>query len=89
MLSGGQPYLVSGVDPYDGLAGNPDHDWTTTLTASYLESAYPSIGTLQGLKVVSRAGLGQWGGYINSIQVVGTRATATVNSPRFGLKSTW
>jgi SpoIID/LytB domain protein len=88
-LDGGQPYLRAALDPYDGLAGNPDHDWTTTLSASYFESTYTSIGTLQGLRIVSRAGLGEWGGYITSLQVVGTNGTVTVNSPRFGLKSSW
>jgi hypothetical protein len=68
-LDGGVPYLRAALDPYDGLAGNPDHDWTTTLTASYFESNY-SIGTLQGLRIMSRAGLGEWGGYITSLQIV-------------------
>ncbi|MFD2090352.1 SpoIID/LytB domain-containing protein [Blastococcus deserti] len=89
MLAGSQPYLVSKADPYDGLAGNPDHSWTTTLNASYLESAYPQIGTLQGLRVLNRAGLGQWGGYITSLQVVGSKTTVSVSNPRFGLKSTF
>ncbi|TFV87776.1 SpoIID/LytB domain-containing protein [Blastococcus sp. CT_GayMR16] len=87
-LDGGQPYLRAALDPYDGLAGNPDNSWTTTLTASYLEANY-AIGTLQGLRVMSRAGLGEWGGYITSLQIVGSSATVTVKSPRFGLKSTW
>jgi SpoIID/LytB domain protein len=89
MLAGSQPYLVSKADPYDGLAGNPDHDWTASLSASYLESTYPAIGRLQGLRIMTRAGLGEWGGYITSVMVVGSNATVSVPSPRFGLKSTW
>ncbi len=38
---------------------------------------------------MSRAGLGEWGGYITSLEVVGTNATVTVSTPRFNLKSTW
>jgi SpoIID/LytB domain protein len=89
-LDGGQPYLRAAPDPYDGIpSGNANHNWTSTLSASYLESTYPSIGTLQGLRVINRSGLGEWGGYITSLQVVGSGATVTVNSPRFGLKSSW
>ncbi len=89
-MPGSQPYLRAALDPYDGVsAGNSNHNWTATLSASYLESAYPQIGTLQGLRVMSRSGLGEWGGYITSLQVVGTNATVTVSTPRFNLKSTW
>jgi SpoIID/LytB domain protein len=89
-LAGSQPYLRAALDPYDGVpAGNPNHNWSSPLSASYLESTYPQIGTLQGLRITSRSGLGEWGGYITSLEVVGTNATVTVSSPRFGLKSTW
>jgi SpoIID/LytB domain protein len=89
MLAGSQPYLRAALDPYDGVAGNPNHNWSTTLSASYLESKYPSIGTLQGLRVVSRAGLGEWGGYITSLEVVGSKATVKETNPRYNLKSNW
>ena len=88
--TGSQPYLRAAPDPYDGIpAGNGNHDWTATLSASYLESTYPQIGSLRGLRVLSRAGLGEWGGRITSLEIVGSAGTVTTSSPRFNLKSTW
>jgi SpoIID/LytB domain protein len=89
-MAGSRPYLRAALDPYDGIpSGNVNHDWTATLAASYLESSYPQIGTLTGLRINSRSGLGEWGGYITSLDVVGTKGTVTVSTPRFNLKSTW
>jgi SpoIID/LytB domain protein len=90
MSAGSQPYLVDKNDPYDGIpSGNPNHNWSSTLSADTVEAAYPSIGTLQGLRVMSRSGLGEWGGYITSVQLVGSARTVTISSPRFNLKSTY
>jgi SpoIID/LytB domain protein len=86
--AGSQPYLRNFVDPYDGTAGNPNHTWTTTLSADYLQSRYPGIGTLSGIRVLSRSGLGDWGGYITSMELVGSNGTLAV-SARLNLKSTY
>ncbi len=44
LSAGSQPYLVAKADPYDGHSSNPMHDWSTTLTRSAVQAAYPSLG---------------------------------------------
>jgi hypothetical protein len=88
--AGSQPYLAAFDDPYDGIPpGNKNHTWTATLSVASLEDSYPSVGSVTGLRVQTRDGRGAWGGYIGSVDVVGTQGTVTVTSPRFGLKSSW
>jgi SpoIID/LytB domain protein len=87
--AGSQPYLARFADPYDGVDGrNGNHRWTTTLSAAYLQDRYPAVGTLRGMRVLSREGMGEWGGYITSMELVGTSATIKVGA-RLNLKSTW
>jgi SpoIID/LytB domain protein len=90
---GSQPYLVAGPDPYDGWSGNANHSWTTTVSASTIQKAYPAIGTLNKLTITKRSGGGSWGGRVSSIDLVGSRSTKTItgNDARwaFGLKSNW
>jgi SpoIID/LytB domain protein len=86
--AGGKPYLVNFIDPYDGTSGNPNSNWTVTLTADYLQSRYPQIGTLSGIRVNSRSGAGEWGGYITSLELVGSKQTLAV-SARLNMKSTY
>jgi SpoIID/LytB domain protein len=90
---GSQPYLTAAVDPYDGWAGNPNHDWSTTVAASKIQKAYPSIGTLKQLTITRRAGGGAWGGRVGSLTLVGSRKSIVItgNDARwaFGLKSNW
>ncbi len=55
-LSGGQSYLPSRPDAWDGKPTESwsSHSWTDTITASQLQAAYPAIGTFQSLTVTSR-----------------------------------
>jgi SpoIID/LytB domain protein len=91
--AGSQPYLTAAADPYDGWAGNPNHDWSTTVAASTIQKAYPAIGTLTSLTVTQRAGGGAWDGRVVSLTLVGTKQSMTIsgNDARwsFGLKSSW
>lgn len=88
-VAGSQPYLAAFADPYDGIPSqNTNHNWTATLSAGYLQSAYPQIGTLTGIRILSRTGLGEWGGHITAVELVGTQTTVRVGA-RFNLKSTW
>jgi SpoIID/LytB domain protein len=87
--AGSKPYLKSFADPYDGIpSGNTHHDWTASLSADALQKSYPQLGTLSGIRVLSRSGVGEWGGYITSMELVGNKATVAV-SARLGLKSTY
>lgn len=91
--AGGMPYLVAKPDPYDGLSANPVHSWSTRLSASRIQHAYPGIGRLHRLVVTRRDGHGQWGGRVLSIRLDGSRRNVGVSGDRFrsvfGLRSTW
>ena len=90
--AGSQPYLAAFADPYDGVVPSTAHSWTTTLSASTLQSAYPSIGTLRSV-TLSRDGHGEWGGRVTSITLTGSSGSTTVTGDSFrsatGMRSTW
>jgi len=77
-----------------GLGCNPWHTWTASVPVSQVEKAFPSVGTLADVKVVSRNKLGAFGGRVLEIEMVGTSgATVTVTGNTwvadFGLDSNW
>jgi len=92
-VSGGFPYLRAQPDPYDGWSGNSNHDWSLRVTDRRFESAFPSVGNLRRIVVVSRDGNGQWGGRVQQLRLVGSRGSVTVSGDTMrsalGLKSTW
>ena len=92
-VAGGFPYLPAQPDPYDGWSGNSNHDWSLRVTDRRFESAFPSLGSLRRIVVVSRDGNGQWGGRVVQLRLVGSRDTVTVSGDTMrsalGLKSTW
>ena len=63
---GGKPYLTAHSDGYDDDVPNPNHSWSKTISASTLEHAYPSIGTLRSLRITNRNGHGAWGGRVEA-----------------------
>ncbi|WP_283252583.1 SpoIID/LytB domain-containing protein [Aeromicrobium wangtongii] len=91
--AGSQPYLSAAADPYDGWAGNPNHKWATTVTASKIQKAYPTIGKLRSITITRRTGGGSWGGRVSSMTLVGSRTSKTISGTdarwAFGLKSHW
>lgn len=95
-VAGSRNYLVAKPDPYDGVVtgtANWGHDWQRSLSATTIQNAYPSIGTLQSVNVVRRDGNGQWGGRVLQVQLVGSAGTENVSGDAFrysfGLNSTW
>jgi SpoIID/LytB domain protein len=76
----------------DSVAGNASHTWTATVTRAAIEKSF-AVGTLQGIEVVSRNGLGDFGGRVKAIRLRGTTASLTVTGEQFrfalGLKSAW
>lgn len=91
--SGSLPYQVQQADPYDGWAGNPVHEWDTTVSAAAIERAWPAVGTLQRLSVTKRTGVGDFGGRVLNLTVVGTDGKARITGDQFrsalGLRSNW
>ncbi len=63
------------------------------MSASKVEKAYSSIGTLKQLKITKRTGDGDWNGRVSSLTLIGSKKTVTItgNEARtsFGLKSNW
>jgi SpoIID/LytB domain protein len=92
-VAGGFSYLPAQPDPYDGWSGNPNHGWSLPVTDRRFETAFPSLGNLRRIVVVSRDGNGQWGGRVVRLRLVGSRHTVTVSGDlmrsALGLKSTW
>ena len=91
--AGSVPYLPAKQDPHDGWSGNPNHSWTTKVTDTRIEKAFPRIGNLRKIVVSRRDGHGQWGGRIESMRLVGPDVTVTVSGDTFrfelGLRSEW
>ena len=91
--AGSVPYLVAKADPYDGWSGNPVHDWSTTVDVSTFERSYPSIGTLQKIRVTNRDGNGEWQGRVSSVVLDGSDGDVTISGDSFrwafGLRSNW
>ncbi len=87
----GQPWEPAQPDPFDRFA--PDHDWTQTITAAALETAYPALGTPVDLTVDQRDGNGEWGGRVQSLTIDGSLGSVIVSGNDFrasmGLRSTW
>ncbi|MHB8294781.1 MAG: SpoIID/LytB domain-containing protein, partial [Acidimicrobiales bacterium] len=74
-------------------ACNPNHDWTVKVSASSIQAAFPSIGSLESVNVVSRNGLGSLGGRAGSVDLVGSAGTKVVTGSSLawdlGLQSNW
>jgi SpoIID/LytB domain protein len=72
---------------------NPEHTWNVTISVSQLESALPSIGTLNSISITARNGLGSLGGRVLSITVSGAKGSVTESGTafqyQFGLYSDW
>ena len=87
------PYQVSKADPYDAVPSGSSSRWTTTLSISKIEKAYPTTGTLRSLRIDARDGINAWNGRITSLTVIGSAGTKTVTGDAFrtamGLRSTW
>ncbi len=80
------------IDEGDDVSLNPNHDWTTAVSASAIESYY-GIPGFSGMTVVERNGLGEDGGRAVKVKLhfAGTtieRSGSQIQAA-FGLKSDW
>jgi hypothetical protein len=84
---------VAKADPYDGAIANSANSWSTSITASRIQAAWPSIGTYRQLRILSRDGHGQWGGRVLTAAFDGSNGSVTVSGATirsvFGLRSDW
>jgi SpoIID/LytB domain protein len=93
---GGKPYLVAKADPYDGVVtgtANWGHAWTKDVTASAIQAAYPSIGSIERIVITDRVDDGEWGGRVKTVRLEGSKADVTVSGTALrsalGFKSEW
>ncbi|VTR76221.1 SpoIID/LytB domain-containing protein [Cellulomonas hominis] len=88
--AGSVPYQVAKADPWTGTApGDTVTSWTATLSVARVAQSCPSGGTLRNLVVTGRTGNGAFGGRITQVRLECSTGNATVNSPAFGLRSSW
>lgn len=65
-------------DPGDAVAINPYHNWTVSRNLAPLGARY-GVGTLTGLDVIQRNGLGADGGRVLQVRVSGSAGSAVVS----------
>jgi hypothetical protein len=77
----------------DSVPANPVHSWTAAVPASEIESTLSSIGTLEQVDVTQRNGLGQMGGRVEEVEVVGEAGSLSLSGDQFAsdfaLRSDW
>ncbi|MGH2733677.1 MAG: SpoIID/LytB domain-containing protein, partial [Actinomycetota bacterium] len=80
-------------DEGDGISTNPHHAWKTSVPVEAVEAAFPEIGELLSLTVLQRNGLGEWGGRVREVRIVGATSALTVTGKemrsKLKLKSDW
>lgn len=81
------------IDEGDDTPLNPNYRWSTTLTGSAITAKYPEIGVFDSITVLTRNGLGEWGGRVLTVRISGASSSVTVTGDqfksKFGLKSNW
>jgi SpoIID/LytB domain protein len=79
-------------DDGDAVASNPRHNWQATLSTAAIASAY-GVGSFVDLQITQRNGLGEWGGRVLKVSIIGTTKSVSVTGAQFqsdwGLFSTW
>lgn len=69
----GHDYLRAQRDPYDAVAANPRHRWTASLPRTSLQQRY-GIHRVERVQVLTRDGVGAWGGRVLTARVEGFTA---------------
>jgi SpoIID/LytB domain protein len=81
------------VDDGDATPSNPNHTWNASIAVTDVQNAYPSVGQLQAVDVLSRNGLGDLGGRVTTVRIRGMNGSVDVSGAQFeaafGLKSDW
>ncbi|MBI4729490.1 MAG: SpoIID/LytB domain-containing protein [Acidobacteria bacterium] len=99
-IDGGTAYTKPVPDPGDDIS--PHHDWASKLTVSEVESKWPAVGRLTGVRVLKRYGCTEcvWGGRVSKLSLDGTDGSVEISGNTLrstfewpgrsgGLKSTW
>ena len=67
----------------DSVNANPVHTWTVKVPLSDIEAVFPLVGAVQQVMVTHRNGLGQLGGRVEELAVVGSQGSVTVTGDQF------
>ncbi|HLI74133.1 MAG TPA: SpoIID/LytB domain-containing protein [Acidimicrobiales bacterium] len=77
-------------------ACNTHHAWQAHVPVTAIESAYPQLGALESVGVTQRNGLGDLGGRVTQMALVGNAQTVTLSGDTFaaqfasfGVQSDW
>ncbi len=74
-------------------ACNPNHTWTASVPVSAIEATWPQLGSLESIAITGRNGLGDWGGRVTAMTLVGSAQNVVISGDTFagalGLKSDW
>jgi SpoIID/LytB domain protein len=70
-------------DVGDAYAGNPVHTWTERIRVAAIEAAWPQIGPFAGIEVLTRNGLGAWGGRVTRVRISGAGGAVEVTGDQF------
>jgi SpoIID/LytB domain protein len=74
-------------------ACNPNHTWTASIAVSTIDATWPQLGVLQSIAIPSRNGLGDWGGRVTAMTLIGSNQSVSMTGAQFadavGLKSDW
>jgi SpoIID/LytB domain protein len=76
--AGNVPYLGRTSDAWDRSRANPHRRWSDSVSVAALQQRYPSLGRLERIRVTQREGLGDWGGRILAMTLVGSSGSVTV-----------
>jgi SpoIID/LytB domain protein len=72
---------------------NPDHYWQVTIPVTKVEARFPKIGSLLAVHVLTRNGLGAWGGRALRVKIRGTTGAVYESGDtfarQFDLASNW
>jgi SpoIID/LytB domain protein len=77
----------------DSVSANPVHTWTVQIPLSKIEAVFPALGAVQQVEVTQRNGLGQLGGRVEQLDVVGSQESLVLTGDQFAadfdLLSNW
>jgi SpoIID/LytB domain protein len=81
------------VVPGNALECNPNHTWQRVFSGAAIGKHFRSVGEVMRVRVLSRNGLGNYGGRVLSVLVVGTTGRVSVSGDAFAaalnLRSDW
>jgi SpoIID/LytB domain protein len=71
------------ADLGDSVSANPVHTWSALIPLDKLEATFPSVGAVEQVQVTQRNGLGQIGGRVDELKVVGDAGAVNLTGDQF------